>query len=71
MIWVWLGFPCHVGSHAECWSCVQLGIYVPWLDCKRMSDYQSETGNTSADHYSIVKSDDFICKKGEQFSKDL
>ena len=30
-----------------------------------MSDYQSETGNTSADHYSIVKSDDFICKKGE------
>ena len=33
-----------------------------------MSDYQSETGNTSADHYSIVKSDDFICKKGEQFN---
>ena len=31
-----------------------------------MSDYQSETGNTSADHYSIVKSDDFICNQLEK-----
>ena len=36
--------------------------------CKKMSDYQSETGNTSADHYSIVKSD-FYVKRRSNFLK--